>query len=291
MKVTVRAALVLLGSIACAGAAQAAQTASAGGLSLTWFAGTASTSAVTAAVSGVDWNCAADGCSLAAAPRIDFVFGAGPSGTRLLTEEKAIFEFSVARSSDFQVIDPRGQAHSLVPLLGQWSFGVDVLANQAPANAQINTAQGRFDLEVGDSGEFEAWGSLIAQFPVGPSSILSDVAAVKQGAYIPAGLTGPLTLGPAANGFDTVVPVGNAWNWQLGTQIYSPHHALPSTSNPRCASLSCMDLAPAVLTTGGYRFSVTTQLAPAVPEPSVSALAVLGLALGGIWLRRHRRAA
>lgn len=292
MKAISSALCACVGAMALAGPVQAAV--SAGGLSLTWLAGTESLGAnVTGAVTGLDWSCVSTGCSLVSAPRIDFVFGAGPSGTRTVTDEKALFAFQVTRMGDFTVLDPQGQAHSLVPLLGQWSFGVDVLRNQAPEGAQINTALGRFDLEVGQDYGDQAWSWAPDRFPAtfGPSKILDDTPAVSQSTLLPSGLTGPLQLGPGAAGRDTLAPVGQAWAWQLGTQIYSPYHALPSVTDPRCAALSCMVMAPGVLVTGGYRFSVAAGLTPAVPEPSVLGLSALGLAVGALLLRGRRHTA
>lgn len=294
MKAISSALCACMGAMALAGAVQAASEASAGGLSLTWVAGSEAIGAsLTGSVTGLDWSCVATGCSLASAPRIDFVFGAGPAGTRTLTDEKALFTFQVTRTGDFTVLDPQGQAHSLLPMLGQWSFGVDVLRNQAPDGAQINTAHGRFDLEVGLDYGTQAWSWAPDRLPetIELSKILDDTLAVSQSKLLPSGLTGPLLLGPGTAGLDTLAPVGQAWSWQLGTQIYSPYHVLPSLTDPRCAALSCMVMAPGVLVTGGYRFSVAAGLAPAVPEPSVLGLSALGLAVGALLLRGRRRTA
>jgi hypothetical protein len=282
-----------LAAMAMVGSVQAASGASAGGLSLTWLRGSEDIGAnVTGAVSGLDWSCAAIDCTLASAPRIDFVFGAGPSGTRALAEENATFMFQVTRAADVTVTDPLGQAHKLLPFLGQWSFGVDVLSNQAPAGAQINTAHGRFDGEVGFG---KAWSWKPDRFPqdkVAKSTILEEgKLVVAQSTLVSSGQTGSLLLGPGSGGEQTLVPVGEAWLWELGTRTFSPFYASPSVTDPRCASLSCMVMTPGVLLTGGYRFSVAAGLAPAVPEPSMVALSALGLAVGALLVRGRRRAA
>lgn len=281
-----------LGALAWAGSVQAATGASAGGLNLTWMGGSpAMGEGVTAVVNGLDWACGTDGCSLSAAPSIDFVFGAGPSGTRSVTDEKLTFEFEITRIADVTVLDPQGKAHGLVPLMGQWSFGLDVLSNPAPSGAQVNTAHGRIDLEVGLTGNGNAFSWRPDRFPekaLGMSDILDDTLAVKQSQGIASGWTGRRQAGPGADGHAAVVPVGQPWDWQLGAQVFSPYYALPSTTDPRCASLSCMEMVPGVMVTGGYRLSVAAQLVSAVPEPSVLALSGLGLAVGGVWMRRRQ---
>ena len=281
-----------LGALAWAGSVQAATVASAGGLSLAWMGGSpAMGEGVTAAVNGLDWACGTDGCSLSAAPRIDFVFGAGPAGTRSVTDEKLTFEFEITRIADVTVLDPQGKAHSLVPLLGQWSFGLDVLSNPAPPDAQINTAHGRIDLEVGLTGNGNAFSWRPDRFPesaVGTSDILDYTLAVKQSQRLASGWVGSVQAGPGADGHADLVPVGQPWAWQLGAQVFSPHYALPSTTDPRCAALSCMEMVPGVMVTGGYRLSVATQLVTAVPEPSVLGLSALGLSVGALLVRRRR---
>jgi len=282
-----------LGALAWAGSVQAATGASAGGLNLTWMGGSpAMGEGMTAAVNGLDWACGTDGCSLSAAPSIDFVFGAGTAGTRSVTDEKLMFEFEITRIADVTVLDPQGRAHSLVPLLGQWSFGLDVLGNPAPPDAQINTAHGRIDLEVGLTGNGQAFSWRPDRFPesaLGLSDILDDTLAVKQSQRLASGWTGRRQVGPAEDGRADLVPVGQSWDWQLGARVFSPYYALPSTTDPRCAALSCMEMVPGVMLTGGYRLSVGAQLATAVPEPSVLGLSALGLSAGALLMRRRQQ--
>lgn len=281
-------------ALAWAGAAQGAASVSAGGLSLVWTGGSAAMAeGVTAAVNGLDWVCGADDCSLNAAPRIDFVFGAGPTGTRLVSDERLTFGFDITRTSDVSVLDPLGKAHSLVPLLGQWSFGLDVLSNLVPPHAQINTAHGRVDWEVGTGASGDAWSWRPDRFPAdaaGVSVILEDALVVKQSQRLPSGWVGSVQAGPGVDGDAGVVPVGATWGWELGTQVFSPYYALPSTTDPRCATLSCMEMVAGVLSTGGYRLSVAAQLVTAVPEPSVLVLNALGLAVGALLMRRRQAA-
>lgn len=283
-----------VGVLALAGAVQAAPAASAGGLSLAWVGGSpAMGQDITAAVTGLDWACGTEGCSLTSGPRIDFVFGAGPTGVRLVTDETNVFEFNLTRATDVTVLDPQGKVHSLVPLMGQWSFGLDVRGNPAPQDAQINTAHGRVDLEVGVGPLGEAWSWRPDRFPesaVGITEILYETMAVKQAQRLASGWTGSIQAGPGADGNAGEVPVGVTWGWELGARVFSPYYALPSTTDPRCAALSCMEMVAGVLSTGGYRLSVAAQLVTAVPEPSVLVLNALGLAVGALLMRRRQAA-
>lgn len=289
---TMRGALAV-GLLMCgaSGASMAANSASAAGLTFSWGDGGVPTgySQVSANLSPLNWACGAQSCSLTELPTVNLVFGASGSGTHAVTSEALSFRFSADVVSTHQVTDPLGQTWDVTPLLGTWSLGVDITQNHAPADYAFNSAHGQFGLTTDLIGT-----SLMSWSPSSPPFKIVDGKVIEQ-ALVNKTFTGSVSLGPGAAGRPFPASVGGVEDWELSTKLFSPYYALPSTTDPRCASMSCMNYQAGVLDVSGYRFSMSARVTlaasstPAIPEPGTVWMGGLGLAVLALQVARRRR--
>lgn len=97
------------------------------------------------------------------------------------------------------------------------------------------------------------------------------------------------TYGPGAAGASALPD--DFKEFKLKQDLITPYFAYPSTTNPRCKELSCLDYAAGIYTPDAYvfTFSLVSVPAPAVPEPSAALMALAGLG-AVVYAARRRKA-
>lgn len=220
--------------------------------------------------SGLDWDCAAGSCTLAADARLDVLMTA-PS-PRTVQVEGGWSHFFLEVSAEWPgltVQDPLGGSWSLLPDLADWHYGVHVAENLRPDDVQFISTKG------------------VLQVPeMFTSAVLSTVFTAQTGwvEVQPNTSAGSILSTPTT-------PAVAAWPF-FGFRtpyISAPVYALPSL-DPSCTSASCMRYEHGTLVIDAHRMSFGVQAVAAVPEPATWASMGLGLLALGALARRRRRA-
>lgn len=156
--------------------------------------------------------------------------------------------------------------------LSHWTFTATGLLSAPPADALFKTAYGS-----------ETLSNTLA--PAGSGVVTVDSHPTFSGISIAS--TYPQDAPPLVWGEATTLP--GIW-FRLRHAGITPYYAKPSTTNPRCQSLSCLDYEAGLYTPQSYvlTFALAETVVPtsAVPEPATWLMALAGLSALAVTRRR-----
>lgn len=247
-----------------------------------------------------EWDCTDTSCAITALPTVAVVFG--------ITSGEAVSSSSLSREFTFQtfatsavdVVDPLGNVWGIAAAdNGKWTFNTQIVGQHAPQDAQFAMAYGQVRHHVryrsGPSAVYPTWANQEEVFLTVPEGWTTS-AWTSAPTVLGFGQDGVVTWGPGdtgqsaldETGMNMSGPIANS-NWKFRTDILGAHFALPSTTDPRCQSLSCMDFASGQVDVSGYWFSmpVIATVTTPVPEAGTVSLLALGLSLMAWQVRRR----
>ncbi len=244
-----------------------------------------------------EWDCSSASCTMVAPASVSVVFGSATGSPVAITQSSFDFQFRTEVKNAVSVVDPLGNTWGIaVADKGKWAFGANIAEQVAPTDAAFATAFGQFKgyvaaLPADNSFFFPSWnnGAEETAFVNGWSPRL---AFTEDATILGLSQTGWVGFGPGAQGDSMPEVPGDDSNtaWLLRADLISAYHALPSTTNPRCQTLSCMNFAEGILNVDNYAFKMAVVATPSpVPEAQTSAMALTGLGLLGWAVRRRRR--
>jgi hypothetical protein len=206
-------------------------------------------------VTSPTWQCAAMGaCTLIGTPTTSL--HVTPTTAAGDTFSYSSARYIVLGESVVDLIDPNGFSHgSYQADIGKWSFTASGSISSLPGEPLFMTAYGTNTVSV------SLW--------VGNQTYGGQVQLVGDGVSQLA-----TSYGPGSGGVYSVTDV-----FRFAQNVVTPYYAYPSTTNPRCKDLSCLDYAAPVYTPNDYvlTFDLVSVPAPAVPEPGAAWLALAGL--------------
>lgn len=164
------------------------------------------------------------------------------------------------------LLDPNGHTYGYFQAdLGKWTLTASGTVGSPPANPLFMTAYGTNTVSASDGtanygGQKQLLGAMTTQVST--------------------------TIGPGAAGAPALEA---SRSFSFNQSLITPYFAYPSTTDPRCSSLSCLDYAAGVYTPNSYvlSFDLVGAPTPAVPEPGTVWLALAGLGAMG-WSMRRR---
>lgn len=248
------------------------------------------------------WDCTATACTVRDLPTIAVVFGS-TSGQAVAVESLSQFFYgSTTFKLNVDVIDPLGHHWGVASAdLGKWSIGVNIASQSPPAgDVQFATAYGQFGVTTSIYSVLPTWSqnAPATQVLYGPDvdywfegeEVYSEstVLGLKQ--------AGQVNWGPGEQGIaltPTQPAVYDEWSWDywaFQTSVTSAYYALPSTTNPRCASLACMGFKPGTVNVSSFVLNIgVTAVQSPVPEPDAMLMALMGAGLALAMSRRQPR--
>ncbi len=247
------------------------------------------------------WDCTATACTVRDLPTIAVVFGSASGQAVAVESLTEVFSGYTIPKLNVDVIDPLGHHWGVASAdAGKWSIGVNIASQTPPAgDPQFATAYGQFGVAAPFYGVQPSWtqgaptlqfidDTDVSSFAMGePGYSESTVLGLKQ--------VGQVNWGPGEQGFSFVSPGAVAseqgpWDWLFQTSVTSANYALPSTTNPRCASLSCMGFKPGTVNVSSFVLNIGVTAVPSpVPEAGSMLMALMGAGLALAMYRRQPR--